>query len=273
MNAIRRVGYIGIGNIGEPIAANVVAGGFDLMVFDLRTEALGRLRKLGAKVASSPHELGAFADLIEVSIAGDERIEAALLEPGGVLSGMKPGSVLALHSTMHPATVRRIGAAASAVGVEAIDAPITGGAPGARARSLCYMVGGSAEAVERCRPVFATSGSSVFHLGALGTGATAKLAQQMLTCMNLVATAESLRVAAAAGLDMTSFLAVLDISTAQSHVATRWRDEYSRTSREQAEGFHLGLDPAIAMARDLGVPVPGCELAQQTIMAAFGYGT
>jgi 3-hydroxyisobutyrate dehydrogenase len=245
----------------------VLAAGYDLMVYDLRPEALEPLRALGAKVASTPSELGRHADLIEVSIAGDDRIETALLASDGVLSGMAPGSVIALHSTMHPAMVRTIAAGAEPAGVSVIDAQVSGGAKGAKAQTLCYMIGGDAAVVERCRPVFATSGTSIFHMGPLGAGASSKLAQQMMTVMNIVAVAEGLNVATAAGVDVDRFLELLEVSTGQSYASTHWLDEFSLTVPVQAEGFYIGLRPAIDMAHDLNVPVPACVLAQQLIMA------
>lgn len=273
MNAkIARVGYIGVGNIGEPIATNVLTAGFDLMVFDLNPEALARMRSHGAKIAASPRELGAHAQLLEVSIAGDGAIEAALLEPNGVLAAMAPDSVIALHSTMGPAAVRRIAAAAASANVHVVDAQVSGGKSGALARQLCYMIGGDAAIVERCRPVFATSGNNLFHMGPLGSGASTKLAQQMMTCMHIVAVAEGARIAAAAGVDVDQFFALLRVSTGQSYVADRWLDHFRNTGRDLAEGFYLGLQPALEMAHDLNIPVPGTAMAQQFIRAALGHG-
>jgi 3-hydroxyisobutyrate dehydrogenase len=266
---IRRVGYIGIGNIGEPIAANVVAAGFELMVHDLRDEPLARLRARGAEVAVSARRLGAHSELVEVSIAGDERIEAALLGPDGVLSGMQPGSNIALHSTMNPATVRRIGERAAAAQVSVLDAQVTGGKTGAVAKTLTYMVGGEAAVLERCRPVFNTSARRIFHMGPLGAGASTKLAQQMITVMNITAVAEGVRVAAAAGVELDKFFELLAMSTGQSYAATHWRDQLSMVDRELADGFYLGMKPALEMAHDLGIPVPSTALAQQLIRSAL----
>lgn len=268
---IQRVGYIGIGNIGEPIAANVLAAGFDLMIFDLRPEPIARMRSLGAKTAGSARELGAHAQLLEVSIAGDDRIEAALLGPDGALAGMAPDSVIALHSTMGPPAVRRIAEAARSANVHVLDAQVSGGKSGAQAQKLCYMIGGDAAVIDRCRPVFATSGSHLFHMGPLGAGASTKLAQQMMTCMHIVAVAEGAQIAAAAGVDVDRFFALLKVSTGQSYIADHWLDHLRHTDRELAEGFFLGLKPALDMAHDLNVPAPGTALAQQFIRAALGH--
>jgi 3-hydroxyisobutyrate dehydrogenase len=266
---IERVGYLGIGTIGEPIAANVLAAGFDLMVFDLRSEPLARMQSAGAKRAASLAELGAHAQLLEVSIAGDDRIEAALLGSEGALHSMTPDAIIALHSTMAPATVRRIAAAATRARVHVIDAQVSGGKAGAVARRLCYMVGGDPAIFERCRRVFETSGSNLFHMGPIGAGASAKLAQQMMTCMHIAATAEGTRIAAAAGVDLERFFTLLHVSAGQSYVADNW-EHLSNCDRELTEGFYIGLKPALEMGYDLGVPVPGTALAQQSLRTAIG---
>lgn len=272
-DVITRVGYIGIGNIGEPIATNVLNAGFDLMVYDLRLEPIERMRSLGAKVAKSAYDLGQHAELLEVSIAGDEQIESALTGSNGVLTGMASGSVIALHSTMHPRTVRRIGEAAGKLGVYVVDAQVSGGKQGARAKSLCYMMGGEAAVVERCRPVFETSGKNLFHVGPLGTGASTKLAQQMITCMSILAVSEGMRVAERAGVDLRAFSDVVRVSAGQSYIADRWLDHFTAVERDLAEGFYMGLRPALELAYDLNLPAPGTALAQQFIRQALGHGS
>lgn len=268
---ITKVGYLGIGSIGEPLASNVAAAGFDLMVFDVREDPLARMRTRGAKVARTLRELGAHAQLLGVAIAGDDLIEEALLGADGVLNAMVLDSVIALHSTMGPTAVGRIAAAAARAQVHLVDAQVSGGSRGAQARELCYMLGGEPAVIERCRPVFATSGNNLFHLGPLGAGASTKIAQQMLTCMTIVAVAEGARLADAAGVDLDEFFKVLRVSSGQSYVADNWLDRIRHTNRDSAEGFYSSLKPALDLAHDLDVPVPGTAFAQQLIRAALGH--
>jgi len=265
----KRVGYLGVGNIGEVIAGNALGAGFELMVYDLRAEPLERLRARGAKVAPSARELGAHAEVLQVSIAGDARIENALCAPDGALAGMAAGSVIALHSTMAPATVRRIHERARAAGVEVVDAQVTGGSRGAESRTLCMMVGGDPAVVERCRPLFAASCDRIYHMGAIGAGAGAKIAQQMMTVMNLAGVAEALRVAAAAGLDRERFLEMVAHSTGQSYAADTWLARWAGLPQAQADGLYDGMLPALALAREAGVAVPLTAVAQQLIRTAF----
>jgi 3-hydroxyisobutyrate dehydrogenase-like beta-hydroxyacid dehydrogenase len=263
------VGYLGVGEIGEVIAGNALAAGFDLMVYDLRSEPLERLRARGAKIASSARALGAHAEILECSIAGDERIERALFDPNGAVEGLRSGSVIALHSTMNPDTVRRIAERARPRGVAVIDAAVSGGRQGAQARSLTYMLGGDPAAIARCRPVFASSGSRFYELGPTGAGASAKLAQQVMTVMNLVGVSESLRLARAAGLNLDAFLDMVHDSTGASHAASHWRDRWAGLPQAHADGLFDGLIPALEMARAAGVAIPLTALAQQLVRSAF----
>lgn len=262
-SAITRVGYIGLGNMGCPIATNVTQAGFDLMVYDIRPEPLRDLATAGAKIARSSAEVGEHAELVEVSVVDDEQVESVALASDGVLAGAKPGTVIAIHSTIHPDTARKIGALARPKGVEVLDAAVSGGAAGARARTLCYMVGGDKAAFERCRPVFETSGTHIFYMGELGMGAATKTAQQAITVVNLLAAAEGFGLAAKAGIDLEAFQQVVHASTAQSGMADRWLGR--QFDEHTIELFYLGLRPILALAHDLDLPLPGTALTQQLI--------
>src|SRR5271163_941682 len=122
-----RVGFIGLGNIGKPMAINVAKAGFDLMVYDLRPEPMRELTALGAKAAHSADEVGAHGEIIEVVVVDYAQVETILLGEGGVLSGAERGSIIALHSTVHPRTVRNLGERAAAKGLTLIDAEVSGG--------------------------------------------------------------------------------------------------------------------------------------------------
>src|SRR5690349_21062362 len=127
-----RVGFIGLGNMGKPMAVNIAkSGGFDLMVYDLRPEPMQELAALGAKTARSAQEIGAHGEIIELVVVDDAQVEAVTVEEGGVLSSARPGSIIAVHSTVHPRTVRNLAAMAQAKGVTVIDAEVSGGERGA----------------------------------------------------------------------------------------------------------------------------------------------
>jgi len=271
-----RVGFIGLGNIGKPMAVNVAAAGFDLMVYDVRQEPLTELAAAGAAVAHSPREVGAHGEIIELVVVDDAQVEAVTLGEGGVLSGAKPGSVVAIHSTVHPKTVRKVAELAKARGVDVIDAQVSGGEGGARAKTLCYMVGGDKALFERCRPVFATSGANIFHLGGLGAGAIAKLSHNLIVYVNMLAASEGMRLAEKAGLDLQALQEVVRAGAGQSRVADNWsqqrrlKDSYTTGPQGLMQLIHKDLRLALELGHDVGLPLPGAALTQQLIERVLG---
>lgn len=266
-----RVGFIGLGNIGKPMAINVAKAGFDLMVYDLRAEPMRELTALGAKAARSADEIGAHSEVIEIVVVDDAQAEAVLLGEGGVLSGAERGSIIALHSTVHPRTVRKLAERAAAKGMTLIDAEVSGGERGAIAKSLCYMVGGDKAAFEKCRPIFATSGANIFHLGDLGSGAVTKLAHNLIVYVNMLAASEGMRLAQSAGVKLETMQQVVHAGAAQSRVADHWsqqrslKDTYTSGPRGLMELMHKDLRLALELGHDLGLSLPGAALTQQLL--------
>src|SRR5215207_3113488 len=266
-----RVGFIGLGNIGKPMAINVVEAGFDVMVYDLRQEPLQELAALGAKVARSAQEIGAHGEIIELVVVDDAQVEAVTMGEGGVLNGAKPGSVIAIHSTVHPRTIRKIAELAKAKGIGVIDAEVSGGDRGAQNKALCYMVGGDKALFEKCRPVFATSGANIFHLGDLGSGAVAKLAHNLIVYVNMMAASEGMRLAEKAGLDLKAMQEVVHAGAAQSRIADNWlqqrrlKDTYTTGPQGLMQLIHKDLRLALELGHDVGIGLPGAALVQQLI--------
>jgi 3-hydroxyisobutyrate dehydrogenase-like beta-hydroxyacid dehydrogenase len=266
-----RVGFIGLGNIGKPMAMNVAKAGFDLMVYDLRQEPLQELAGLGAKVARSAQEIGAHGEIIELVVVDDAQVEAATLGEGGVLNGAKPGSIIAIHSTVHPKTIRKLAEFAKTKGVSVIDAEVSGGERGAHAKTLCCMVGGDPEAFEKCKPVFATFSANIFHLGDLGAGAAAKLAHNLIVYVNMLAASEGMRLAQQAGVDLKAMEQVVHAGAAQSRVADNWsqqqklKDTYTTGPQGLLQLMHKDLRLALELGHDLDLSLPGAALAQQLL--------
>lgn len=263
-----RVGFIGLGEQGKPLAINVAKGGFDLMVHDLRREPVDELVANGARAAQSAREVGAHGDIIEVIVVNDAQVEAAVLGESGVLAGARPGSVIAIHSTVRPATVRKIGARATAGGIGVIDAAVSGGPRGAQMRTMCYMVGGEPDALERCRPVFATSAGTIVHMGPLGAGMTAKLAHQVVLCINPLAAHEGMELARRAGLDLAGLSAAIHAGAAQSRIADGWARR--RPSAQSGVLFDKDLSLALELARELGAAMPAAALTRQLLRQMLG---
>jgi 3-hydroxyisobutyrate dehydrogenase len=194
-----RVGFIGLGSQGGPMAGRIIDAGFPTTLWARRPESLEPFADTAAKVAGSPAELAAASDLVCLCVVGDADIEEITAGENGVLAGLKPGGVIAVHSTVHPKTCHALAEKAGAQGVSVIDAPVSGGAPAVAAGSLLVMVGGDADVVERCRPVFESYANPIVHLGDLGSGQTTKLLNNLLFTANLGTASSTLALGEALG--------------------------------------------------------------------------
>ena len=271
-----KIGFIGLGAMGKPIAANIAKAGFELSVYDLRDEPCRELAALGATAVSSAMAVAERSDIVEIIVVDDHQTEQVIAGERGLIHGAHPGLIVALHSTLLPATVRKIAASCGDKGVKVIDAPVSGGEKGAQDRQLCYMVGGDAQILETCRPVFQTSASHIFHLGELGMGAVAKMLIQVVVGLNMVAAHECEMLCDRTGLDFKSLQDVLHVSAGQSFVLDHWLGRFKRPGeseavrRKRAEVFSKSLTPALELARDAGVSLPGTSVAQGLIMRVMG---
>jgi 3-hydroxyisobutyrate dehydrogenase-like beta-hydroxyacid dehydrogenase len=262
---VTKVGFIGLGALGKLIAINEAKAEFDLMVYDLREEPMRELAALGAKVARSARELAEHGDIIQIVVQTDQQVEAVMFGEEGVLAGARPGSVIAIHSTVHPNTIRKVAAAARAKDVGLIDAEVSGGNRGAEARTMSFMVGGDEACLEQCRPVFTASGTNIFHMGPLGSGATTKLVHQIIAIGTMMSVAEGMLLAQAAGLDPHAVEQVVRVSDARSHMADSWWDFFRLKPLHTVTVLQKCLVPALELAQELGVSLPATALAQQLI--------
>jgi 3-hydroxyisobutyrate dehydrogenase-like beta-hydroxyacid dehydrogenase len=235
-----RVGYIGIGTMGEPMARNVVSAGFATTVFDLDRGALARLEAAGADIAASLREIAAQCDVILVNVVNDAQVEQVVASPdAGLLGTLRAGAVVVVHSTVHPDTCRRLAEQVAATGAGLIDAPFTGGTAAAAAGTLALLVGGAPQWVEAARPVLEAEGS-VLHLGDVGAGELAKLGNNLVIGITVHAVHEAIRLATSAGLDATVMLEVLTSGAADSWVARNW--DSIGAMAEHYPGGVAGLD-------------------------------
>lgn len=187
-----RVGFIGLGSQGAPMARRIVEGGYTTTLWARRPKTLEPFADTAAGVAESPAELGRVSDLVCVCVVGDADVDEVVRGENGVLAGLKPGGIIAIHSTVHPDTCRQLAEHCADRGVSVIDAPVSGGGPAAEAGTLLVMVGGSEDAVQRCRPVFDTYADPVVHLGGIGSGQLTKLLNNLLFTANLGTAATAL---------------------------------------------------------------------------------
>jgi 3-hydroxyisobutyrate dehydrogenase-like beta-hydroxyacid dehydrogenase len=198
------------------MARRIVDAGFPTTLWARRPASIEPFGETTAKVAGSPAELAASSDLVCLCVVADADVEEITGGDNGVLAGLKPGGMIAIHSTVHPKTCRELANRAGAQGVSVIDAPVSGGAPAVAERRLLVMVGGDADVVERCRPVFETYADPVVHLGDLGSGQTTKLLNNLLFTANLGTAATALSLAAALGVAPDRFTEVASRGSANS---------------------------------------------------------
>jgi 3-hydroxyisobutyrate dehydrogenase-like beta-hydroxyacid dehydrogenase len=193
------VGFIGLGSQGGPMAGRIIDAGFPTTLWARRPSSLEPYADTAATVAESPAELAAASDLVCLCVVGDADVDEVITGEYGVLAGLSPGGVIAIHSTVHPNTCHRLAELAAGQGVSVIDAPVSGGAPAVAEGRLLVMVGGDDEVVERCRPVFASYADPIVHLGSLGSGQTTKLLNNLLFTANLGTAATTLALGEALG--------------------------------------------------------------------------
>ena len=195
-----RAGFIGLGNQGKPIAAHLAPAGFETTVYDIAEAPVRELVAGGARAAATPREVGERSDVIGICVPADDHVRAVAYGESGLLAGVKPGAVIAIHSTILPSTAVELALAAKPLGVSVIDACVTGGAVRAQQKQITYMVGGDAEALEKARPVLECSSSKIIHAGELGSGAKLKLCINLVTYIQWAAAFESFQLARAIGL-------------------------------------------------------------------------
>ncbi len=216
-----RAGFIGLGSQGAPMARRIIDAGFPVTLWARRPATLEPFAGTAAKTAGSPAELAAASDLVCICVVSDADVQEVLTGERGVLAGLGDGSVIAVHSTIHPGTCRRLADQAAAQGVRLIDAPVSGGAPAASEGHLLVMVGGDAATVEYCRPVFASYGDPIVHLGPLGAGLLTKLLNNLLFTAHLATAASTLTLGQELGVDPLRLASVLSHGSGASFALER----------------------------------------------------
>ena len=213
-----RTGFVGLGVMGRPMAARLVAAGFATTVTSRTASAVDALVRAGATGVATPAEVARASDVVFVMVPETADLEAVLEPPTGVLGGAHAGLVIVAMGTHDPSAMPRLAARASALGAAFLDAPVSGGDVGAREGTLSIMVGGDEAAFERARPAFEAMGSRVAHLGPSGAGQIAKAANQLIVGSTIEAVAEAFTLAARAGLDVAKLRDVLGGGFAASRI-------------------------------------------------------
>jgi 3-hydroxyisobutyrate dehydrogenase-like beta-hydroxyacid dehydrogenase len=269
------VGFIGVGNMGNPMASNVLKAGFPLTVFDLHPPAMANLLGAGAKGAASARDVVERNEIVMTCLPASPDVEAAYLEPGGLVDRARPGTILIDLSSVLPSTPRAIEPRARARGVHFLEAPVSGGVSGARAATLAVMVGGDPEILERARPVLRALGPNVFRVGPVGAGNTVKAINNMMACVNALAMMEGVAVGVKAGLDPMTIYEVVKASSGASKALERILT--ALIPRKFEPGFKVrlmnkDLETFNTIAKELHVPVSFANVAQRYQQAAMAAG-
>jgi 2-hydroxy-3-oxopropionate reductase len=271
-----RIGFIGLGAMGQKMARHLLDHGFGLELFDTNPQALAPLLARGARSHGSPREVGDAAQIVLVCVPTPEIVEQVVLGENGVIQG-EVVRILVDHSTTGPSMARHLERALKARGIKALDAPLAGGVAGAEAGTLSVMVGGDADAYARCQPVFSAFGRKVVHLGNdAGLGQTLKLVNNMIVGATLVATSEAVLFGIKAGLDPRQMLEMLNASTARSYTS---ENIVAGTVLEREFDFGFRLDLMrkdirlfLAEAEANGAPAFTCAVVKQLFDQAVNTG-
>jgi 2-hydroxy-3-oxopropionate reductase len=270
-----KIGFIGLGIMGRPMALNLKKAGNELYVHARRAESMEALTTVGAIACSSPAEVARQSDVTFTMVSDTPDVEEVILGPNGVLHGVRSGSVVADMSTISPAATRAIAERLRRLGVDMLDAPVSGGEAGAIEGTLSIMVGGDGAAFERVRPLFDVMGSNVVHIGGNGAGQVCKSCNQVVIGHTIAGVGEAIMLARASGIDPNKVRAALLGGFANSKVlevhGQRMIDEDFEPgfkSRLHQKDMRIVLETA----HELGLALPGSALVAQHLNALMGLG-
>lgn len=273
--ALPRIGFVGLGVMGAPMAGHLLAAGYPLTVHDLNGDTVRRFGDAhpAAAVAGTPARLAAQADVVVTMLPNGREVERVALGADGLIDGLSAGALLLDTSSSEPWLTRRTGESLAARGIAMVDAPVSGAQAGAQSAQLVFMVGGDAAPVERVTPILRRMGRTLFHLGPLGAGHAMKCINNLITALNFLAAAEGLVIGRRCGLDPAVMNDVLNASTGmswvtQNHVGQRV------LSRRFDDPFKLELmvkdiGIALTLARERGLPLPVSALGEELWSAAL----
>jgi 3-hydroxyisobutyrate dehydrogenase-like beta-hydroxyacid dehydrogenase len=266
-----KVGVIGLGVIGKPIALRLVASKFPVFVYDVRAEPVDELERAGATACKSSADVAAHCDIIISLVLDRAQTDDVVFSTRGVLTSIKPGAIFATGSTLGPAPVVKISAALSERGCDTIDMPITGGYLAAADGKLCLMTGGAPDTLARAAPVLNAIAHIITRAGDVGAGQAAKLAHQLIMSTNILALLEGLSLGAAGGVQPAVLKQIIKDGIANSSVLGMWDEMGPRWKSMLAAGspdaelpnMRKDLHTALALARELGVALPvGARVSQ-----------
>ncbi len=261
-----RIAFVGLGNMGAPMARNLLKAGHELHLFDLNTTVLAELAELGGQIALSPRDAAAQGDLVITMLPAAAHVRSVYLNEDGVLAGIRAGTPAVDCSTIDPQTAREISAAAAKQGIDLGDAPVSGGTGGAQAGTLTFMVGATPALFATLKPVLEQMGRNIVHCGEVGTGQIAKICNNLLLGISMIGVAEAMALGDALGIDTGVLAGIINSSTGRcwsSDTYNPWPGivETAPASRGYSGGFGAEL-----MLKDLGLATEAAKQARQPVV-------
>ncbi|WP_410769995.1 NAD(P)-dependent oxidoreductase [Fontibacillus sp. BL9] len=267
---MKKIGFIGLGTMGAPMAANLLKQGYEVTVYNRTASKCEPLAALGAAVAATPSEAASGADTVITMVSDDASIAAVYEGPDGLLDGLKPGTAVIDCSTISPALVKKLAGLVGNLGGVFLDAPVTGSSPAAIDGTLVFMVGGGADVLAKEMDIFECLGKKVLHMGENGTSAVAKLAHNTIVGINNLALAEGFSIAAKSGLPADRFLELVQLGSAGSKAAElkgRKIIEHDFTNQFSLALMLKDLKLASSLTDGASIPSPMLNLAKSLFQA------
>ena len=270
-----KLGFIGVGIMGKPMASHLLAAGHRVHVCDLLSEPVKELCSKGAVACSCCKEIAQESDVIFIMVPDTPDVEAVLFGESGVVEGLRPGSIVVDMSSISPIATKEFAKKLGALGVKMLDAPVSGGQVGAEKATLSIMVGGQPEVFEQIKPYFEIMGKNIVHIGDNGDGQTCKVANQIVVALTIEAIGEALLFASKAGADPAKVRAALLGGFAQSRILELHGERM--IGRSFDPGFRIrlhqkDLNLALQTARNLGLSLPNTATAQELFNAVAAHG-
>ena len=247
------IAFIGLGHMGLPMARNLLKAGFPLKVFDLVQTAVDELESEGALPATSAAEAAQDAQVVVSMLPASRHVEGLYLGDSGLLSGLKPGTLVLECSTIAPESARKVHQAARERGLKLLDAPVSGGTAGAAAATLTFMIGGEAAVLAKARPIFEAMGKNIFHAGPDGAGQVAKVCNNQVLAVQMIATAEAMAMGVANGLEPAVLAEIMRQSSGGNWTLEKYNPWPGVMENAPASKGYSGGFMAELMAKDLGL--------------------
>jgi len=270
------IGFIGLGIMGRPMAKNLMEAGYELVLYNRTREKAEELAGDGVTVAESPREVAEQSDIIITMLPDSPEVREAVAGEGGVFEGIKEGSLVVDMSTISPMIAEELAADAGERGVGLLDAPVSGGEPGAEDGTLSIMAGGSEEDFERARPLFDILGKTVVHVGEAGAGQVVKACNQIVVALIIEAVSEALVLGSKAGVDPAKVIEILSGGLAGNKVMEVKKNfflEHDFDPGFRIDLHHKDLGIALAAGREYGVALPVTAIVSQMLEALKAKGS